>query len=65
MLEWDILNYLKKWRTNLRATQNGLNDDPGITLKAFGGDFISRFKVEHVFDQLQVGWSENKFHAVF
>lgn len=20
MLEWDILNYLKKWRTNLRAT---------------------------------------------
>ncbi|MCZ2603973.1 helix-turn-helix domain-containing protein [Bacteroides fragilis] len=22
MLEWDILNYLKKWRTNLRATLN-------------------------------------------
>ena len=22
MLEWDILNYLKKWRTNLRATEN-------------------------------------------
>ena len=21
MLEWDILNYLKKWRTNLRATE--------------------------------------------
>lgn len=21
MLEWDILNYLKKWRTNLRATR--------------------------------------------
>lgn len=21
MLEWDILNYLKKWRTNLRATK--------------------------------------------
>lgn len=24
MLEWDILNYLKKWRTNLRATQKEL-----------------------------------------
>lgn len=23
MLEWDILNYLKKWRTNLRATGKG------------------------------------------
>lgn len=22
MLEWDILNYLKKWRTNLRATSS-------------------------------------------
>lgn len=24
MLEWDILNYLKKWRTNLRATITGM-----------------------------------------
>lgn len=24
MLEWDILNYLKKWRTNLRATANDI-----------------------------------------
>lgn len=26
MLEWDILNYLKKWRTNLRATNNDYKD---------------------------------------
>lgn len=26
MLEWDILNYLKKWRTNLRATFYILNN---------------------------------------
>ena len=26
MLEWDILNYLKKWRTNLRATAKSQKD---------------------------------------
>lgn len=29
MLEWDILNYLKKWRTNLRATGLGSSLDAG------------------------------------
>lgn len=27
MLEWDILNYLKKWRTNLRATFKSVRYD--------------------------------------
>lgn len=30
MLEWDILNYLKKWRTNLRATDMNTQESEWI-----------------------------------
>ena len=33
MLEWDILNYLKKWRTNLRATLKKLDENIFIFAK--------------------------------
>lgn len=44
MLEWDILNYLKKWRTNLRATRKALQIqqrlmNPAISLKQIMYEF--------------------------
>lgn len=41
MLEWDILNYLKKWRTNLRATARimPLNGAPKL---GSPGDFSAK-----------------------
>lgn len=52
MLEWDILNYLKKWRTNLRATPHSIREytnenwDHIIVLSGTADDIRNLFRKE-------------------